>query len=316
MYEVLQSTLVDCRTSYIVVLNVKVDIYSVVLGCVQSSSRAPFNMSIQNRVYVRPLGVTIRVRCMYASHVVSAHGGHSTVNALRQRPCALLCVKSATTQTELAVPRSIPFPTIGHGQSPIAPMHSWRTNRADARRVRLGLALVLALCVAAYLTRGLVLQEDTEKRVVAPEMPMSPETRAEAKRCERVRQRIATSLADYVQRIAPNDENLQELMKPLFHERHLVIWSSQANAGPLLDLRSLLEPLGVDFIEHTLEPSCRQLCDCSAPSPAIAEATPYLVHPSYEPYGNERAQKVAAFRTALARLSNFSRIDAFFSAYP
>ena len=201
-------------------------------------------------------------------------------------------------------------------------MHSFRRReiRTVARRVRLGLALVVALCVAAYLTRRLMLQEDTKKRVTqqepsVPSTPMSPETRAEIKRCERVRQRIATSLATYVQRIAPNDESFQELLKPMFPEKHLVIYSYQANAGPLLDLRSLLEPFGVDFIEHTVGRSCRQLCDCSAPSLAIG-ATARLLDPLYEPHGGEGAKRVAVFTTALANLSSFSRIDAFFSAYP
>ena len=131
-------------------------------------------------------------------------------------------------------------------------------------------------------------------------------------RCERVRQRIANSLANYVSRTAPYDENFKELLKPLFPEKHLVIWSSQANAGSLLDLRALLEPLGVDFIEHTVQHNCRQLCDCRAPSPAIEEATAGLVRP------NDRFEDdtAVAFRSALANLSSFSRIDAFLSAYP
>ena len=189
--------------------------------------------------------------------------------------------------------------------------HLCRAKRANARRVRIGLALVVVLCAAVYLMRGLV-----SKRVVSqPSTPMSPETRAEIKRCERVRQRLATSLAAYVQRIAPNDQSFQELLKPMFPEKHLVIWSSQANAGPLLDLRSLLEPLGVDFIEHTTGRTCRQLCDCGAPSPAIAANAP-LVDPSNEPNGGEGEKQVAAFKIALANLSSFSHIDAFFSAYP
>ena len=203
-------------------------------------------------------------------------------------------------------------------------------RRVSSRRVRCGLALVSALVIALVLTLSVSLQLGrlelrtlTKKTVRTPPPPPPvaretpepqdpPEKDAERERCERVRQRIAISLDYYVKRTAPYDENLKELLKPLFSEKHLVIWSSQANAGPLLDLRPLLEPLGVDFIEHTVQHNCRQLCDCRAPSPAIEAAAAGLVRP------NKRFEDdtAAAFRKALANLSIFSRIDAFFSAYP
>ena len=191
-------------------------------------------------------------------------------------------------------------------------MRSWNV---DARHVRRGLGLIVALFVAVYLMRSLVEREHDTR--VTTNMNInatteSPEERAEKQRCKHVRKQVATSLATFVNSIVPFDENFKELVKPLFPEKHLVIWSSQANAGPLLELRSLLEPLGVDFIEHTVQHNCRQLCDCHAPSPAIEAAAAGLVRPN-DRLGDDT---VAAFRTALANLSSFSRIDAFFSAYP
>ena len=182
----------------------------------------------------------------------------------------------------------------------IALMKLWKEHTGGVRR---RLALAFALFVVVYLTRSLVMREETKK-----EVSKSPEET----RCERVRQRVATSLANYVQRVAPYDDNLKELLKPMFSEKHLVVWSTQANAGPLLDLRSLLEPLGVDFIEHTVLHNCRQLCDCNAPSKRIEAATAGLENPN-NPF---RQNMATAFRTALANLPSFSRIDAFFSAYP
>ena len=180
------------------------------------------------------------------------------------------------------------------------------------QRVQRAVAFGVALFLAAYFTRGLVLRQDTKSPVVKPKPPEPPEKRAERERCERVRQRLGVALDYYVKRTAPYDQNLIDLLKPLFPEKHLVIWSSQANAGPLLDLRPLLEPLGVDFIEHTVQHNCRQLCDCRAPSPEIEAATAGLVRPNHR-FEDDTA---AAFRSALANFSNFSRIDAFFSAYP
>ena len=198
-------------------------------------------------------------------------------------------------------------------------------RKVVSRPVRYGFALVLALVFAlsAYLQLGrLELTKSTVRTTMmttpesretqAPEPQEPPEKRAERERCERVRQRIAIGLDYYVKRTAPFDQNLIELLKPLFPEKHLIIWSSQANAGPLLDLRPLLEPLGVDFIEHTVQHNCRQLCDCRTPSPAIEAATAGLMRPN-DRFEDETA---AAFRKALANLSIFSRIDAFFSAYP
>ena len=196
---------------------------------------------------------------------------------------------------------------------PTLKIASMKSRRAVTRCIQRGLALALALFVVAYLTRGLIMRESYNESVSFTSKPSkTPEMLAEEMRCNRVRQRVATSLANYVQLVAPYDENLKELLKPMFPEKHLVVWSTQANAGPLLDLRSLLEPLGVDFIEHTVQHNCRQLCDCNAPSQAIEAATAALVRPN----NHFRRNKATAFRTALANLSSFSRIDAFFSAYP
>lgn len=186
--------------------------------------------------------------------------------------------------------------------------------RANAHRLWLGLALVAALYLAAFLARSLVApgaHNNTAKKTDTANVE-TPETRAEKERCERVRRRVATSLVAYLKRHYPHDEELHALATPLFREKRLVVWSTQANAGPLLDLRALLEPLGVDFIEHTVQHNCRQLCDCNAPTRAIDAVTARLFRPN-DPFD---PKQVTAFRAALANFQNFSRIDAFFSAYP
>ena len=67
-------------------------------------------------------------------------------------------------------------------------------------------------------------------------------------------------LLEYVLREA--DTELCSLVRPLFTHRKLVIWTNDHHSTPVLDLRSLLEPFGVEFIDHTLYPECRFFCHC------------------------------------------------------
>ena len=91
----------------------------------------------------------------------------------------------------------------------------------------------------------------------------SPTTQNNTKpkdRCERIRELIAKGLLEYVER--EGDKELRELIRPLFTHRKLVIWTSDHHSAPVLDLRSLLEPLGVEFIDHTLYTKCGYFCHC------------------------------------------------------
>ena len=79
-------------------------------------------------------------------------------------------------------------------------------------------------------------------------------------RCKEVRRRVSQGVVDYIR--VYGDAELHGLIKPLFRKKKLVVWSLDYQFGPVSDMRSLLEPLGVEFIEHTLYHSCDLMCTC------------------------------------------------------
>lgn len=79
-------------------------------------------------------------------------------------------------------------------------------------------------------------------------------------RCKEVRRRVSQGVVDYIRNYG--DAELQVLIKPLFKKKKLVVWSVDHHIGPISDLRSLFEPLGVEFLEHTLYPRCDLMCTC------------------------------------------------------
>ena len=79
-------------------------------------------------------------------------------------------------------------------------------------------------------------------------------------RCKEVRRRISHGLEDYARR--SGDAELQALVQPVFTHKKLVVWSADHHIGPMADLRSLFEPLGVEFLEHTLYFHCDRMCTC------------------------------------------------------
>ena len=79
-------------------------------------------------------------------------------------------------------------------------------------------------------------------------------------RCIEVRRRISQGVIDYVRR--ENDSELSALLQPIFTKKKLVVWSADHHIGPISDIRSLIEPLGVEFLEHTLYFPCERFCTC------------------------------------------------------
>ena len=81
-----------------------------------------------------------------------------------------------------------------------------------------------------------------------------------SEKCAEIRRRVSRGVVDYAMR--DGDPELVALLQPLFTKRRLVVWSADHHIGPISDLRSLLEPLGVEFLEHTLYPVCEIMCTC------------------------------------------------------
>ena len=67
-------------------------------------------------------------------------------------------------------------------------------------------------------------------------------------------------IVDYVN--WDGDAELKNLLNPIFKNKPLVIWSLDHHPSPLYDIRSLVEPLGVEFIEHSIYPQCQRMCSC------------------------------------------------------
>ena len=80
--------------------------------------------------------------------------------------------------------------------------------------------------------------------------------------CAASRARIGDGLRAYVARERESDPELEELVRPLFTLKPLVIWTSDHHSAPVHNLRALLQPLGVRFIDHTAYFYCETTCSC------------------------------------------------------
>ena len=90
-------------------------------------------------------------------------------------------------------------------------------------------------------------------------------------RCDEIRRRVSWGIVDYAE--WDGDEELIELLQPIFTKKRLVVWGLDPHPGPTDDMRSLMEPLGVEFLEHIImEPKrCHRMCVCS-----MSENLPHL----------------------------------------
>ena len=80
-------------------------------------------------------------------------------------------------------------------------------------------------------------------------------------RCEEIKRRTSWGVVDYA--LWDGDTELQELLEPIFIKKRLVIWSLDHHPSPIYDIKSLVEPLGVEFIDHTVFPNCQRMCSCN-----------------------------------------------------
>ena len=76
----------------------------------------------------------------------------------------------------------------------------------------------------------------------------------------KIKNQVSWGIVDYAK--WDGDAELKELLNPIFTKKRLVIWSLDHHPAPLYDIRSLVEPLGVEFIEHSIYPGCKRMCSC------------------------------------------------------
>ena len=112
-------------------------------------------------------------------------------------------------------------------------------------------------------------------------------------RCKEMRRRVREGLIDYARN--EGDEELNKLLRPLFTKKKLVVWSLDHHIGPISDLRNLFEPLGVEFIEHTLYHNCELMCTCDQLENTplfnqknILHIQSQMIKEFYNRYNNER----------------------------
>ena len=141
--------------------------------------------------------------------------------------------------------------------------HRWRWLRCSLHRaLTAGLSLLSALLLVALAGWPLGGQSATSfslhTRVVLAARKQG------ALRCARIRHEVSGGVVQYALR--DGDPELRALVRPLFpakeNEKRLVVWSADHHIGPISDLRSIFEPLGVKFLEHTLYHACDVMCTC------------------------------------------------------
>ena len=113
-------------------------------------------------------------------------------------------------------------------------------------------------------------------------------------------------MIDWVER--ENDPELKALLQPLFVERRLVVWSADFHVAPVTDLKSLLTPLGVEFIDLSLSPHCNLVCNCDAKKRLKVIRQGNVL--------NIQEENFRLFYDAYYNDTEFARVDAFFVAYP
>ena len=100
--------------------------------------------------------------------------------------------------------------------------------------------------------------------------------------CKEVNRRLHWGLVDYALR--DGDPELQQLVQPLFKKKRLVVWSLDHHFAAIAELRSILEPLGVEFIEHSEIPlHKRRPGVCSPPRCVCSQSTNLSPDPSLDP---------------------------------
>ena len=143
-----------------------------------------------------------------------------------------------------------------------------------------------------------------QKLQLATKATTKPQIRS---RCEEIRRRVSWGVVDYAK--WDGDPELQELIKPIFVKKRLVIWSLDHHPAPLYDIRSLVEPLGVEFIEHSVYHQCQRTCSCDD----FKALTP-LQHNDLLEGLNSQETIDRIYHDPLSA-SDVARADAFLSAY-
>ena len=121
------------------------------------------------------------------------------------------------------------------------------------------------------------LQPTYEAEAVAVEPPLALDGEPGGARCTEVRRRVSQGVLDFIRDYG--DDELRALIAPIFTKKKLVLWSVDHHFGPVSDLRGLFEPLGVEFLEHTLYSNCALMCTCDQLSSSPVFDATQIIYP-------------------------------------
>ena len=130
--------------------------------------------------------------------------------------------------------------------------------------------------------------------------------------CEEMSRRLHRGLVDYAS--WDGDPELKELVQPIFNKKRLVVWSIDQHWAAIADLRSFIEPLGVEFIEHSELPlHKRRPGICWPPLCLCSQSTNLTPDPSINPLRPTKDMFDKVSRDPLAA-ADIARADAFLVA--
>ena len=156
-----------------------------------------------------------------------------------------------------------------------------RKHRSNASTIKVGLTK----------SDSLLTQTSTQYSSVTTQSSSRPTTR-KLSRCEETRRRVSWGVVDYAN--WDGDPELLELVLPIFKKKRLVVWSVDHHQGPISDVRSIIEPLGVEFIEHIIYWNCDRFCTCEHLKGMTAFDSNWILHPGNHLYEHIYRDPIAA----------------------
>ena len=190
----------------------------------------------------------------------------------------------------------------------LLPVRQVRVGSELAREFSVKSDAIASTSNVGLTTSGFLLTQTSTQYLSVTTQSISRPTTRKLSRCEEIRRRVSWGVVDYAN--WDGDPELLELVQPIFKKKRLVVWSVDHHPGPISDVRSIIEPLGVEFIEHTLyfgHRACERFCTCGHFAGMTQFDARWILHPGNHLYDHIYRDPVAA--------PDIARADAFVVMY-